>query len=97
SLNSQGGKAATNLAGPVATFAADAQSLSQSLASGDRATASQEMAELEADRAAVNGVITHSGSVPGWDAIEHQLDALAKAVPPSAHAVAPPSLASSPP
>ncbi|MGA2411947.1 MAG: hypothetical protein ABSG46_16375 [Candidatus Binataceae bacterium] len=97
SVNSAGGKTAAALAGPVATLAADAQSLSQSLASGDRAGASQQMAALIADRIAVENAIRQSGSVPGWDPIEHQLDALAKTIPPSAPAAAAPSTAAVPP
>jgi len=90
SLNAKGGAVAP-LAGPVAAFAADAQALSQSLAAGDRTGASQQMAALEADRATVDGAIGHGGKLPEWEVLKRQLDALAKAVPPSAAAASPPA------
>jgi hypothetical protein len=81
SINAKGG--ANALAGPAANFAADAQTLSQSLASGDRTVAASQMATLIADRAAVDRAIKGSGESDMWGAITHELDALAKALPPS--------------
>jgi hypothetical protein len=81
SINAKGGS--NPLADPVANFAADAQTLSQELASGDRAGAAAQMATLLSDRGAVDRAIKGSGDNPAWDEVAHQLDALAKAVPPS--------------
>jgi hypothetical protein len=81
SINAKGG--AGPLADPVANFAADAQTLSQMLASGDRTGAASQMSTLIADRAAVDRAIKGSNDAGLWGAITHELDALAKAIPPS--------------
>jgi hypothetical protein len=76
------------LAGPIASFAADAQSLSQALGSDNKVGASSAMANLEADRAAVDSAMKGSGDLAAWDALKNQLDAIAKAVPATAGASA---------
>ena len=80
----------SSLAAPVASFAADAQTLSQMLTSGDRTGVASQMATLLADRAAVDKAIKGSGESEMWSSITHELEALAKAMPPS---VAGPSIA----
>jgi hypothetical protein len=81
SINAKG--SASPLADPVANFAADAQTLSQMLAAGDRAGAASQMSALVADRATVDRAIKGSSDTNLWESITHELDALAKAVPPS--------------
>jgi hypothetical protein len=71
------------LADPVANFAADAQTLSQMLDSGDRPRAASQMSTLIADRAAVDSAIKGSSEAGLWGAIKHELDVLAEAIPPS--------------
>jgi hypothetical protein len=82
SINARGGQPA--LAGPVASFAADAQSLSQALASDNKAAASSAMANLEADRAAVDSAAKGSPDSAAWNVLKNQLDGIAKAVPANA-------------
>ena len=53
------------------------------LASGDRTGAASQMSTLIADRAAVDRAIKDSSDAGLWGAITHELDALAKAIPPS--------------
>ncbi len=80
-------EASKAMLGPVAGFAGDAQSLSGALSGGNRAAASQAMAELQADRDAVDvAVKAHPGVLDAakWASLKIQLDALARAVPPSA-------------
>ena len=81
SINANG--SGNPLAGPIANFAADAQTLSQMLASGDRTAAAAQMSTLLADRAAVASAIRGSSEIGAWGAINHQLEALAKVLPPS--------------
>lgn len=88
--------------GPIAIFAGDAHSLSDSVAAGDRAGAASDLAALEGDRGAVDRVVS---SNPGllnardWNRIKSQVDELAKqlgagAAP--AHAAVAPAPASIP-
>jgi len=79
--------ASKSLLGPVAGFAGDAQSLSGALSSGNRSAAAQAMAELQSDRDAVDAAAkAHPGLLDAakWESLKRQLDALAKAIPPSA-------------
>lgn len=87
-LGSIGGAsdASKSLLGPVAAFAGDAQSLSSALSSGNRSAAGRAMAELQSDRDAVDAAAkAHPGVLDGakWESLKRQLDALAKAIPPS--------------
>jgi len=86
------------LLGPVASFAGDAQTLSQALGGGDNAGARRAMASLEADAASVDASLkAHSGAIKAdrWDALKHQLAAIERSVPPAPASVAP--LPASPP
>ncbi len=88
SLNAQSNGAGPNPAlGPVAGFAADAQTLSHALGKSDSAAASHAMADLQSDRAAIDAAVAaHPGAIkaPDWDSLKNQLDKLAKAISPSA-------------
>jgi len=87
-LGSIGGAtdASKSLLGPVAGFAGDAQSLSSALSGGNHSAAGRAMAELQSDRDAVDAAAkAHPGLLDGakWASLKRQLDALAKAIPPS--------------
>jgi hypothetical protein len=80
-------EASKAMLGPMAGFAGDAQSLSGALSGGNRAAASQAIAELQADRDAVDAAVkAHPGVIDAakWASLKIQLDTLAKAIPPSA-------------
>jgi hypothetical protein len=85
SLNSSSGRDAVSpLAGSVASFAADAQSLSRALEGGDRAASGQALAQLIADRKAIDtGLAAHPGAIPigEWDSVKSDLDALSRSMP----------------
>jgi hypothetical protein len=97
SLNSPDADGAANpsakaLTGPVASFAGDAQTLSQALGAGDNAGARRATAALDADAASVDAALkAHGGAIKGdrWDALKHQLAAIEKSVPPAAASAAP--------
>jgi len=94
--------AANALLGPVATFAGDAQTLSQALGAGDNAGARGAMAALDADAASLDAALkAHGGAIKTaskadrWEALKHELAAIEKDLsnlPP-----APPAPASSAP
>ena len=79
--------------GPVASFAGDAQTLSQALSAGDTTSARRTTASLDSDAASVDAALkTHHGALKAdrWDALKNQLAAIEKSVPPAAAPVAPP-------
>jgi hypothetical protein len=81
------------LLGPVASFAGDAQTLSQALGAGDNAGARRATAALDADAASVDAALKmHGGAIKPdrWDALKHQLAAIEKSVPPAPASAAPP-------
>jgi hypothetical protein len=91
------------LLGPVASFAGDAQTLSQALGAGDKAGARRATASLDADAAAVDAALkAHGDAIKAaikpdrWDALKRELAAIEKSVPP-APASAGPRPASPPP
>ncbi len=91
------------LMGPVASFAGDAQTLSQALGAGDKAGARRATASLDADAAAVDAALKAHGDAikpaikpDRWDALKHELAAIEKSVPPAPASAAPPP-ASPPP
>jgi plastocyanin len=72
--------------GPVAGFAADAQTLSRALAGGNQADAGTAMAALIADRSAIDAAVAaHSGSLnpSDWNSLKQQLAKLAERVTPA--------------
>ncbi|MGZ6185101.1 MAG: hypothetical protein ACXWNN_04315, partial [Candidatus Binataceae bacterium] len=76
---------AKELVGPVASFAGDAQTLSQALDAKDNAGARRAAASLDADAASVDaGLKAHKAAISAdrWDALKHQLAAIEKSVPP---------------
>ena len=76
------------LVGPVASFAGDAQTLSQALDAGDNAGARRATASLDADAASVDAALKAAqGAIRAdrWDALKHQLAAIEKSVPPAPH------------
>jgi hypothetical protein len=84
------------LLGPVASFAGDAQTLSNALGAGDTAGARRATALLDADAASVDAALkAHGGAVKAgikpdqWDALKHQLAAIEKSVPPAPTSIAP--------
>lgn len=88
------------LLGPVASFAGDAQTLSQALGAGDTAGARRATASLDADAASVDAALkAHGGAVKAgikpdrWDALKHQLAAIEKSVPPASASAVPASAA----
>ncbi len=84
------------LLGPVASFAGDAQTLSQALGAGDNAGARRATASLDADAASVDAALkTHGGAIKAdrWDALKQQLAAIEKSVPPAPASAAPASAA----
>lgn len=90
------------LVGPIASFAGDAQTLSQALGAGDNAAARRATASLEADAASVDGALkAHAGAIKPdqWEALKHELALIEKSVPPAPASVAPssPPLASGEP
>jgi hypothetical protein len=105
SLNAPGADDEANpnaqaLLGPVASFAGDAQTLSQALGAGDTAGARRATASLDADAASVDAALkAHGGAVKAgikpdrWDALKHQLAAIEKSVPPAPASGAPASAA----
>lgn len=77
---------AKELVGPVASFAGDAQTLSQALKAKDNAGARRAAASLDADAASVDaGLRAHKAviSADRWAALKHQLAAIEKSVPPA--------------
>jgi hypothetical protein len=87
------------LLGPVASFAGDAQTLSQALGAGDNAGARRAMASLDSDAASLDAALKlHRGAIEAtrWDALKHQLAAIEKSVPP-APAVPPGPASAAPP
>ena len=77
---------AKELVGPVASFAGDAQTLSQALDAKDNAGARRAAASLDADAASVDaGLKAHKAAISAdrWAALKHQLAAIEKSVPPA--------------
>ena len=77
---------AKELVGPVASFAGDAQTLSQALNAKDNAGARRAAASLDADAALVDaGLKAHKAAISAdrWAALKHQLAAIEKSVPPA--------------
>jgi hypothetical protein len=77
---------AKELVGPVASFAGDAQTLSQALEAKDNAGARRAAASLDADAASVDAALkAHKAAISAdrWDALKHQLAAIEKSVPPA--------------
>ena len=67
--------------GAVAIFAGDANSLSHSMAAGDRAAAASALADLEGDRGAVDSVVSANPGLfkaADWNRIKTEMAALAK-------------------
>lgn len=101
SLNAQGADAAANpapnpLLGEVASFAGDAQALSQALGAGDNAAAGRAMASLKSDAASLDAALkAHNGALKAdqWRSLEQQLAALEKSVPAAPADTAPPTAA----
>ena len=88
---------AKTLLGPVATFAGDAQTLSQALGAGDKDRARRAVASLDSDAAALDAALKeHRGAieVERWNALKRNLAAIEKEVPP---APAPANSSDSPP
>ena len=90
------------LLGPVASFAGDAQTLSQALGAGDNAAARRAVAALDSDAQSVDVALkAHGGAFEAaikpdrWDALKHQLAAIEKSVPPAPASAAPASAAAS--
>ncbi len=87
SLNAAGADGTTSpVLGQVASFAGDAQTLSQALSKGDRAGAGRAMASLKSDEAALDAALkAHRGAVKtaDWQSLKQQLAALEKRVPPA--------------
>ena len=80
------------MVGPVASFAGDAQTLSQALGARDTASARRTTASLDADAASVDAALkTHRGALKAdrWDALKNQLAAIEKSVPPTAASAVP--------
>jgi hypothetical protein len=94
-LNAVNGTDASK-SGPVAIFAGDAHSLSDSVAAGDRAGTASNLAALEGDRSGVDSVVS---SNPGllnasdWNRIKSEMASLSKQLGATA---APPSAAAAP-
>ncbi|HLJ44308.1 MAG TPA: hypothetical protein VKT12_08800 [Candidatus Binataceae bacterium] len=90
---------AKELVGPVASFAGDAQTLSQALKAKDNAGARRAAASLDADAASVDaGLKAHKAAISAdrWAALKHQLAAIEKSVPPAPASDAPASDAPAP-
>jgi len=67
--------------GPIAIFAGDAHSLSDSVAAGDSAGAASNLAALEGDRSAVDSVVSANPgllSASDWNRIKSEMAALSK-------------------
>ena len=82
------------LMGPVASFAGDAQTLSQALGAGDNAGARRATASLDGDAASVDAALkAHGGAIKAdrWDALKHRLAAIEKSVPPAPASATPPA------
>ena len=96
SLNAAGtAGTASPILGSVASFAGDAQTLSQALGKGDHAGAGRAMDALKSDAASLKAVSQrHPGAIKPalLKSLEQQVAALEKRVPP-----APPSIAGAPP
>jgi len=88
---------ANALLGPVASFAGDAQVLSQALGAGDNAGARRAMASLESDAASLDAAVKqHRETIKAatkdrFDALERQLAAIEKDVPAAPAGAPPPS------
>ena len=83
--------------GAVAIFAGDANSLSHSMAAGDRAGAASALTDLESDRGAVDSVVSANPALfkaGDWNRIKTEMAALAKVIAPNG---APAHASSSPP
>jgi hypothetical protein len=77
--------AAKALIGPVASFAGDAQSLSQALGAGNQGAARNAAASLNTDAESVDDALkAHAGAVKPeqWNSLKAQLAAIEKTVPP---------------
>lgn len=85
SLNAAGAEGGSSpVIGQVASFAGDAQTLSQALSKGDHGGAGHAMASLKADEAALDTALkAHSGAIKAadWDSMKQRLAALEKSVP----------------
>jgi hypothetical protein len=103
SLNAGGGTGTTSpLLGPIASFAGDAQTLSQALGKGDKASAGRAMAALKSDATALDAASRqHPGAIKPTllNSLEQQVAALDKRVPPVLPPIAgaPPPLGATPP
>jgi hypothetical protein len=87
--------AAKMLLGPVASFAGDAQTLSQALGACDNGGARRAIASLDSDAASVDAALkAHHGAIKAdrWDALKGQLSAIEKDIPPAPASVAPASV-----
>jgi hypothetical protein len=85
-LNVVGGDDASK-SGPIAIFAGDAHSLSDSVAAGDRAGTASNLAALESDRSAVDSVVSANPgllSASDWNRIKSEMAALSKELGPNA-------------
>ncbi|MGH7813699.1 MAG: hypothetical protein ACREQI_06810 [Candidatus Binataceae bacterium] len=91
SLGGASAKPAPALA-PVANLAGDAQTMAEELSRGGRAAAASEMGAIVNDRAAIDAVAKDSPALNAtrWKAIERQIAALEKLLPPAAMAAAVP-------
>jgi hypothetical protein len=107
SLNAPDADGAANpeakaLLGPVASFAGDAQTLSQALGAGDDAGARRAAASLDSDLAAIDAALKlHRRAIEAgrWDALKHQLATIEKSLPhaPPAPPVPPAPASAAPP
>lgn len=86
------------LLGPVASFAGDAQTLSQALGAGDNAGARRATASLDADAASVDAALKAQGGAvkagikpDRWAMLKDQLAAIEKSVPPAPASAARPA------
>lgn len=102
SLNATGSSGASSpLTGPVASFAGDAQTLSQALSKGDHDAAGRAMAAVKSDAAALDAISKqHPGAIKPalLKSLDAQVAALGKSVPPTFPSIAgAPSPGASPP
>jgi hypothetical protein len=82
------------LVGPVASFAGDAQTLSQALGAGSESAARNATASLNTDAASIEAALkSHNGAIKPdqWNGLKAELAAIEKSVPPA------PAVASAPP
>ncbi len=85
-LNARSGIKSNETVGAVAIFAGDAQSLSHTLAIGDRVRASSALATLESDRDAVDSAIASNPGLVNaadWNRIKSEMAALANQIVPT--------------